>query len=141
MRKDLSFLPTFSSKRSSMSIWRCIMTIHVRWTETLLPIVRLRLPEILIYYTKQLKYSNSFYFQHLLINISSLSVFEIFNEFLLFILNKSDNSPIEHARKSPNLRTTRMSHGVTNPFIGAFRYTDMLKSGFLSLTIQSEKNP
>ena len=82
-----------------------------------------------------------FYFQHLLINISSLSVFEIFNEFLLFILNKSDNSPIEHARKSPNLRTTRMSHGVTNPFIGAFRYTDMLKSGFLSLTIQSEKKP
>ena len=65
----------------------------------------------------------------------------VFNEFLLFILNKSDNSPIEHARKSPNLRTTRMSHGVTNPFVGAFRYTDMLKSGFLSLTIQSEKNP
>ena len=55
------------------------------------------------------------------------------------ILNKSDNSPIEHARKSPNLRTTQMSHGVTNPFIGAFRYIDMLKSGFLSLTIQSEK--
>ena len=47
-----------------------------------------------------------FYFQHLLINISSLSVFEIFNEFLLFILNKSDNSPIEHARKSPNVRAT-----------------------------------
>ena len=57
--KGFILSPDFSSKRSSMSIWRCIMTIHVRWSETLLPIVRLRLPEILIYYTKQLKYSNS----------------------------------------------------------------------------------
>ena len=43
-------------------------------------------------------------------------------------INKSDNSPIERARKSPNLSTTQMSHGVTNPFIGAFRYRGTLKN-------------
>ena len=40
---------------------------------------------------------------------------------------KTDNSPIEGARKSTNLHTTQMSHVVTKPFIGAFRYRDTLK--------------
>ena len=54
--------------------------------------------------------------------------------------NKSDNSPIERARKSPNLSTTQMSHsatklshGVTNPFIGAFHYRGTLKNSDLRI--------
>ena len=42
-------------------LWQSIL----RWIQTLLPIVKLLLPKILIYYTKQLKYSSSFYISFL----------------------------------------------------------------------------
>ena len=57
---------------------------------------------------------------------------KVFNLNIGWYENKSDNSPIKHTRKSPNLSNTQMSHGVTNPFIGVFHYGGMLKKQVLN---------